>query len=94
MDLICPKCSEPFDNEVFHEVAEELGLTYDFVTSQFRSRGCGVAFAGSEYDNKSWCDSHRHQGSPLVGAVYDLLGDDMDGAAAMLEDADLAGLLD
>jgi hypothetical protein len=32
--------------------------------------------------------------SNIVSEVYDLLGDDMDGAAAMLEDAELMGLFE
>lgn len=93
MDMICPKCREPFDNEVFHEVAEELDSTYQDVTRKFMQSGCGVAFAGSGYDNSRHCSSSAPS-TPLVDAVYDLLGDDTDGAMAMLEDADLMGLLD
>jgi len=96
MDMICPKCKEPFDNEVFHEVAEEMGSTYSAIISSYKRKGCGVAFAGSQYDNASHCAANATSGpaNDLIHELYDLLGDDDDGAMMMLEDAESMGLLD
>lgn len=89
MDLYCPKCRELWDNDTFHEVAEELGSTYAKVAAVFRSQGCGAAFRGSAYDPGRHCSASAAP-DPMVAAMYDMLGDDMDGAAAMFEDmADL-----
>lgn len=41
MDLICSTCSEPVDNDYFHDVAEESGRTYKEVAADFRQRGRG-----------------------------------------------------
>lgn len=91
MDVYCPKCAEPWDNDTFHEVAEEIGSTYAAVSAAFRAKGCGVAFRGSAYDPGRHCGAGS-RANPNIAAMYDLLGDDMDGAAAMFED--MAGLFD
>lgn len=76
MDLYCSTCSEPVDNDYFHDVAAETGRTYSEVASDFRNRGC-----------EALGDSHGEGApNPYASALYDLLGDDMDGAAAMMED--------
>lgn len=76
MDLYCSKCSEPVDNDYFHDRADEIGSTYREVAADFRVRGCEAL---------GW--SHGEgAANPYADALYDLLGDDMDGAAAMMED--------
>lgn len=76
MDHYCSKCSEPVDNDYFHDVAEESGRTYQEVAADFRQRGC-----------EALGESHGEgEANPYADALYDLLGDDMDGAAAMMED--------
>lgn len=94
MDVYCPKCSEPWDLDTLHEEVEErngaladsLRRPYDVeiaeVRADFRRRGC-EAFGSRHSD---------HVASPIVSEVLDLLGDDLDGAAALLEDAELLGI--
>jgi hypothetical protein len=103
MDIRCPICGEPWDIDSIHDRVAELHpgepwlrpdgryeqARYDKylrpVKQDFQTRGC-VALGGSA----EWCQpSQRGQ---TASAIYDLLGDDLDGAAAMLEDADLLGL--
>lgn len=75
MDIKCPKCGEPVDADELHDV---VGKTYREALAAFRESGCaGIGFTcgGGTAD-------------PLVEAVWDLLGDDPDGMAAMLEDID------
>lgn len=79
MDLYCKRCGEPWDNDEFHYVAEERGTTYSEVASNFRSNGC-AAVTGK------LCDRVDTERGAIAGAMYDLLGDDMDGAAAMIDD--------
>lgn len=86
MDIYCCKCGEPVELDYIHDVvadriaAGDTAATYSIVAAEFRRTGC-PAIGGS-------CntDTVAH---PAVSAMYDLLGDDMDGAAAMMEDMDM-----
>jgi threonine dehydrogenase-like Zn-dependent dehydrogenase len=91
MDLYCPICHEPWDNDAFHEVAGEAKEdgdserdSYAKVAALFRTKGCGKAFYGTAYHN-SHCKRVENEDGRL-SALYELLGDDMDGAASMIED--------
>ena len=77
MDLYCPKCGEPWDNEEIHYLAEANGTTYANEAAAFRRDGCRVFGTACNPDNSA---------HPGIGALYDILGDDMDGAAAMFDD--------
>jgi len=79
MDVHCRICGEPWDQFEFHAVAEDMGSTYREVSADFRKRGC-VALGASQ------CIPVDCDRTVLAGVVYDLLGDDIDGAAALLED--------
>lgn len=107
MDIRCPKCGEPWELDCLHDEVERRrpDLSYarrgypgyasaeDYATGypralrdvreDFYRRGC-VAIGG---DPCEATDRGR-----TAAAVYDLLGDDLDGAAAMLEDAEALGL--
>lgn len=75
--------------------------TYDQVAAEFAKFGCGAfaAFTGKVDVNDAGhldltrCDHNGGRPDPVITAIYDLLGDDMDGAANMLEDAEAWGLL-
>lgn len=90
MDIRCPKCGEPWDMEEINLEAEEIsryeGIDYDeayqTVRKQFYAEGC-LVFGVAHNDTKA---------HPVVSAMYELLGDDLDGAAAMLEDAEFFGI--
>jgi hypothetical protein len=100
MDLLCPKCGEPWDNDELHEVTlDEVneclndhglpsidGVSYHIASKLFRSYGCEVfgCSHGAALPKESL---------ELVAMTYDLLGDDMDGAASMLDDAEYLGYL-
>lgn len=81
-DLPCPRCGEPWDNEVLHEVAEELGTTYDKAAKKFRQEGC-LSFKDTSYESP---DCQLDDRSVDRFAISELLGSDMDGYAAMSED--------
>ena len=88
MDLYCPICGEPWDNDTFHDVAQarqqtyvSLGPnTYAAVTADFRRRGC--AALAPEYTNGP-CqpdmdepdDRDGLRKSEKARVLYDLLGD-------------------
>lgn len=81
MDIRCPKCGEPWDHDTLHEYAEDDGVSYTEKMREFQRVGC-EAF----HTSHSEVDETR---AAAAGVLYEILGDDMDGAAAMLEDFDL-----
>lgn len=79
MDLRCPRCTEPTDNDELHElVAAGDFPNYTAALHAFQTQGCEVVYGGGQ------CE--RSESGAYVEALYDLLGDDADGAAAMMED--------
>lgn len=85
MDILCSVCMEPWDIDSLHDEAEVLyeemnfasyGECFDSIMQSFKKDGCKALGAGHS-DN----DSH-----PVVSAIYDLMGDDIDGAASAFED--------
>jgi hypothetical protein len=80
MDILCPKCGEPWDMDDLHtETAEREPKNYDRmyrkVASEFRAKGC-EALGAKHSGNKA---------NPGIRIIYDMNGDDMDGAASMLD---------
>lgn len=89
----CPKCGEPWDLDSLHdEVSERFGRwdpaagrtvvegeyepLFREVRQDFAARGCR-AIGGRCSDTVA---------NPAVAELYDLLGDDIDGAIALIED--------
>jgi hypothetical protein len=97
MDLICPIDREPWDNDSLHEevaarIAEgKWDTTYRDVAAAFRSRGCKALETAF---GPQVCEPDNSLTSAAASAMYDLLGDDMDGAASMMDDFDYLGMLD
>lgn len=94
MDILCPRCGEPWDHDTLHEEAdarreEGLNASYATVAADFRVRGCQAITSYGARCNAEALDSGR---AAAASALYDLLGDDMDGAAAMLDDGAYLGL--
>jgi hypothetical protein len=58
-------------------------VLYTAKAAEFRVIGCQV-FETSHAETAA---------SPGVGLIYELLGDDMDGAASLIEDAEVGGLM-
>ena len=88
MDILCPKCGEPWEIDSIHDRVDELNADGDpapgfrSVYRDFVRRGCW-ALGKPCGDGKA---------SPGIALCYELNGDDVDGAAASFED--LAGLID
>jgi hypothetical protein len=85
MDLYCPICGEPCENDYFHDVAKSTGQTYSEVAADFRVRGCEAIESSHSKASTETDKGFGLTRQEAAGALYDLLGDDMDGAAAMLE---------
>lgn len=75
MDIYCPKCGEPWDQEELHDIE---GKTYAEANLAFRRTGCAV------FGEK--CEGENTQAAMLAAAAYEMLGDDLDAAAAELEE--------
>lgn len=90
MDIKCPKCGEPWDMDSLHDetdyrlsrpewAGKEYSAVYSEVSADFRAEGCraiyGAKCSGATAD-------------PVVAVLYDLLGDDLDGAASIFDDLD------
>lgn len=87
MDVFCPRCGEPVDPDYFHDVAEENGTSYRQVSRDFQSRGCEAL---GEPRCERAPDSLRAE---VSAAMFDLMGDDVDGVASMMDDFEYMGLL-
>lgn len=79
MDVKCKRCGEPWEIDYFHDVAAEQETTFDQVRKNFYAKGCEAIEVGMR------CDVEYENGS-LIAAAQDLLGDDIDGLAATIED--------
>ena len=87
MDINCPKCAEPIDNEEFHYVAKAEGITYNEVVRGFRKIGCPMV---NMQCNEETTHSYRAQ---AAGAMFELMGDDIDGVSAMMDDFEYMGMI-
>jgi len=87
VDIICPRCDEPCDMSELHEFAP---LSYDEARRIFfdTSQGCGQLF------NDRPCERVESLRADVSAAMADLLGDDVDGIAAMMDDFDYIGAFD
>ena len=89
MDIYCPVCSEPWDNDALHEYAEELEMKYSDVARTYRESGCGEAF-------KEWgitCEKVSNSRTRVMAALIEIMGDDMDGIMSGMEDAEYLNLV-
>lgn len=75
MDIYCPICGEPYDHDELHDVP---GKSYAEASREFIRVGCKVFDASHGVR-----DARRAE---VASAAYAVLGDDLDGAAAMMED--------
>lgn len=71
--------------------SEDYQKVYKVVSAEFRSKGCKAL---KHLTDATYCKPQKREGEDLTRAeaasvLYDLLGDDMDGAAAMLEDFEM-----
>lgn len=75
------------------------GHSYTMVAEEFRRYGCGalVALCGNPKldELNRFVLKKCEGGSPneILSTIYDFMGDDMDGAASMIEDAEHLNLL-
>lgn len=95
MDITCGRCGEQWDNDTIHEEVAERAYTgeettYSAVAAEFRQQGCGIAFR-EFLGNPGQCTKVNSLRAAAADAMADLLGDDMDGAASLMDDFEMAG---
>ena len=86
MDIKCPICGEPWDMDELHELIPDECEDYHKAVSLFRNKGC-EAFGCSH--NKT----PDKQSANLSSMLMDVLGDDVDGIASELDDAEYLGII-
>ena len=84
--MFCHVCGEPYDNDSLHDRADEVGTTYQKVASDWRTRGCEAIGSKHSAPSKQRDKTFGLTRQEAAGALNDIMGDDMDGTAAMLED--------
>ena len=83
MDIPCPRCGEPWDNDSLHDLVEDDEFqTYQDAYAAYRRKGC-VVLTGKECRRDNLAASRSD--------LADLFGDDTDGYASFMDD--LAGIL-
>lgn len=108
MDIACTFCGEPWDIDSLHDAAKERldrlrdtlgeadyppeGLpTYERVFAQVRTdflrRGCKAL-------GEAHTEPRLTTRATVASALADIMGDDLDGMASALEDAEYMGILD
>ena len=85
MDIICPKCTEPYDLSELHD--NDFGLSFSDANRKFHTDGCSAVF-------ETRCTPVESLRGDVSAAMYDMLGDDIDGIAAMMEDFDMMDMFD
>jgi hypothetical protein len=80
-DIACPQCGEPWDMDELHDVP---GKSFTEAYHDFQVRGCEV------FDSSHNSEPNT-QRAAVASVLMDLLGDDVDGLAVELEDAEYFG---
>lgn len=83
-DIYCPRCGEPVEIDYLHDVADTNASSFTEVREAFYMDGC-VALGDR-------CNPRPNKNrAALSAALMDLLGDDVDGLAADMEDLGMFG---
>jgi hypothetical protein len=99
MDIKCPKCGEAWDIDSLHDFIEEqfpskpwydtngkydqkeYGRIFDNTYANFRLVGCNALNAKHYYG-----EDGKQKANPAIGMILDLMGEDVDAAASLIED--------
>jgi hypothetical protein len=92
MDIYCPKCGEPIELDCLHDEADEQGITFSQVRDNYAVKGCeALTVYGFSGGHAQEVGGMRAMAS---AAMFDIMGDDVDGVASMMDDFDYLGMLD
>lgn len=90
MDTYCKHCGEPWDTDSFHNSSKQ----YQRIYTLFRKFGCPIAEQALDDVHPTDMKLSKCEHKPIlepeildaIDATQDLLGDDVDGAASLLDD--------
>ena len=86
MDIYCGICGEPWDMDCLHDaVTEGRATNWNDARVKFERKGCGLW--GLKCSTTP--DTAR---AAAAAALMDVMGDDIDGVASMLEDTESLGM--
>lgn len=91
MDVYCPFCSEPWENDHLHDVAKAKRMTYRQVWADFRKRGCPALVDGADPEAVCTYGDDKDPRLPVIAAIYEMSGDDPEFAGEMLRDLGMMG---
>lgn len=97
MDAYCVHCGEPWDMYELHDIARGTNSTYGKCYRLFTEYGCGFFTAAWDGDEEikpcthEPCEPEKFREG--VKAIYEMLGDDSDGAISQIEDFRAMGLI-
>jgi hypothetical protein len=91
MDIYCPRCAEPWDIDSLWDEADASGVPFTTVRAAFSRKGCLAleSYGVSELDCVRDTGNARAMAS---GVLMDILGDDIDGVASLMGDAEALGI--
>jgi hypothetical protein len=91
MDIFCGRCGEPWDIDSLWDEADASGVPFTTVRAAFSRKGC-LALESYGVSELDCVRDTRNARAMASGALMDLLGDDIDGVAALLDDAEALGM--
>jgi hypothetical protein len=96
VDIYCGRCGEPWDIDSLHEETsyrreDDPSVSFDVVRAEFARRGCLAMTAYRVSESECVRDTGNAR-AMASGALMDLLGDDIDGVASLLDDAEALGM--
>jgi hypothetical protein len=95
MGIPCTTCGETYGFDELHDLAADEGVTFADARRDFALRGCAVfgPRSGRSCDDRAEANADARDRGAMGAALFDLLGDDVDGIASMFEDAEAMGLI-
>lgn len=75
MDIICPRCGEPWSMDCLHDVP---GMSFARAWRMFQREGCAI------FDTT--CGVPNTRAARAARTIYRMAGGDPDGCAAMLDE--------
>jgi hypothetical protein len=74
--------------DILHEIMDEFDLGYSEANLKWQREGC-EAIGAQHGDMGTWGSN----AAMVASLAYEIMGDDVDGIASMMEDAELFGIL-
>ena len=83
MDLYCTKCGEPWDMDSLHDLVED-GIVANWEEGRKKFAEIGCELWGCSHNENLKSDT-----AMASALMFEMLGDDVDGIAAMMEDFEM-----